>query len=87
LAELRERWGDKWPSEIAHVYAWTGNPDAAFEWLDKAVAIDEEGISSSRQTMLLNPLHQDPRWQAYLEKLGISDAQLADINLEVKLPR
>lgn len=86
LTELRDRWGEQWPSEIAHVYAWTGNPDAAFEWLDKAVAIDEEGLSASRQTMLLKPLHHDPRWQAYLEKLGISDAQLADIKLEVKLP-
>lgn len=60
LAVLRERWGDQWPSEIAHVYAWTGDPDAAFEWLDKAVAIDEEGIGTSRRNMLLNPLHQDP---------------------------
>jgi tetratricopeptide (TPR) repeat protein len=86
LAELRERWGDQWPSEIAHVYAWTGNPDAAFEWLDKAVAMDEGGIRESRQVMLLDPLHDDPRWQAYLERLGISDAQLANIELEVKPP-
>jgi len=85
MTELRERWGDQWPSEVAHVYAWTGNPDAAFEWLDKAVAIDEGGIRESRQVMLLNPLHQDPRWQAYLEKLGVSDAQLAEIKLQVKL--
>jgi len=86
MTELRGRWGDQWPSEIAHVYAWTGNPDAAFEWLDKAVAIDEGGIRESRQVMLLNPLHQDPRWQVFLEKLGVSDAQLEKIKLEVKLP-
>lgn len=35
--------------------------------------------------MLLNPLHQDPRWQDYLQRRGISDAQLAGIELEVKL--
>jgi hypothetical protein len=86
FTELRERWGDQWPSEIAHVYAWTGNPDAAFQWLDKAIAINEGGIMSSRQVELLNPLHQDPRWQVYLEQLGISDVQLASIKLEVKLP-
>ena len=41
---------------------------------------------NSRQVELLNPLHQDPRWQVYLEQLGISDDQLASIKLGVKLP-
>ena len=41
---------------------------------------------NSRKIALLNSLHQDPRWQKYLEQLGISDAQLANIELELKLP-
>jgi TolB-like protein/Flp pilus assembly protein TadD len=86
FTELRDRWGNVWPSEIAHVYAWTGNPDAAFEWLDKAVSMAEGGIMNSRQVALLDPLHEDPRWQTYLEQLGITDAQLANIKLDVKLP-
>ena len=80
--ELRDRYGEQWPSEIAHVYAWTGDHDAAFEWLDKAVAINEGGIGLSRQELWLNPLHNDPRWQAYLEKIGVSDAQVAAIDYE-----
>ena len=79
---FRSEYGDIWPSEIAHVYAWIGDHDAAFEWLDKAVAMNEGGITNSRQVQWLKPLHSDPRWQPYLEKIGISDAQIAQIAFE-----
>ncbi|HEY5774987.1 MAG TPA: tetratricopeptide repeat protein [Xanthomonadales bacterium] len=82
FTELRERYGKQWPSEIAHVYAWTGDQDAAFEWLDKAVAMNEGGIGLSRQELWLTPLHDDPRWQVFLEKIGVSDAQVATIDFE-----
>ncbi len=86
FAELRERWGSRWPSEIAHVYAWTGDPDAAFEWLDTAVAQNEDGLSEQFPHLLLEPLHSDPRWAAFRERTGTSEAQLAAIQFEVKLP-
>ena len=82
LQELIDRYGEQWPSEIAHVYAWTGNHDAAFEWLDKAIAIKEGGIGASRQVPWLTPLHDDPRWQVFLEKIGVSDAQAATIDFD-----
>jgi tetratricopeptide (TPR) repeat protein len=82
LTELQDQYGEQWPSEIAHVHAWAGNLDAAFKWLDKAVAMNEGGIGTSRQVPWLNPLHNDPRWQVYLEKIGVSDAQVAEINFE-----
>jgi len=85
--ELRERWGDQWPSEIAHVYAWTGNADAAFEWLDRAVAQNEEGLLQQFYTTFYSPIHDDPRWQAFLEETGTSAAQLAAIEFEVTLPQ
>ena len=78
FTELRERQGEQWPSEIAHVYARTGDHDAAFE----VVAMNEGGIGESRMVLWLNPLHNDPRWQAYLEKIGVSDAQVAAIDYE-----
>jgi len=40
LNELLERWGDQWPSEIAMVYAWSGDKDAAFQWLDKEIDVN-----------------------------------------------
>lgn len=83
FGQLREEYGERWPSEIAHVYAWTGAADGAFEWLDRALRVGEAGLPASRDLLLLEPLHDDPRWQAWLERVGISDAQLDEIRREV----
>jgi hypothetical protein len=84
LAELAERWGGQWPSEVAHVYAWTGDADRAFEWLQKSVD-GEEGAFSPIDP-LLGPLHEDPRWQPILESIGKSAEQLGAIEFSVTLP-
>jgi len=85
FSELRERWGEQWPSEVAHVYAWTGDADAAFEWLDRAVAQNEPGLNEQFRRVFYAPLHDDPRWQAFLEQTGTSEEQLAAIEFEVTL--
>jgi len=87
LLELRERWGEQWPSEIAHVYAWTGDADAAFEWLDRAVAQNEPGLNEQFQAEFYAPIHDDLRWQAFREQTGTSEEQLAAIDFEVTLPQ
>jgi hypothetical protein len=80
LDELIELWRDKWPSEVAHVYAWTGEMDLAFEWLAK----NEGGFDPHEP--LLGPLKNDPRWLPLLESIGRSPAQLDAIEFEVTLP-
>jgi TolB-like protein/cytochrome c-type biogenesis protein CcmH/NrfG len=85
--ELRDTWGERWPSEVAHVYAWIGDADAAFEWLDRGVLQNEDGLGSQYLRPLLAPLDDDPRWTAFLERTGTSDAQLAAIEFEVTLPQ
>ena len=85
LGELAERWGDQWPSEVAHVLAWTGDAEGAFEWLQKSIT-EEEGAFNPVEP-LLGPLHADPRWQAMLERIGKSAGQLDSIAFEVTLPR
>ena len=86
FTELRENWGDEWPSEIAHVYAWIGDNDAAFEWLDKAVIDNEEGLYQQYFQPLLNSLHDDPRWEQFREKTVGSSAEMAAIPFVVNLP-
>jgi tetratricopeptide (TPR) repeat protein len=87
FSELRERWGNRWPSEVAHVYAWIGDPDAAFEWLDKAVDQNEDGLNTQFLRMFYTSVHDDPRWQAFREQTGTSEEQLAAIEFEVTLPQ
>jgi tetratricopeptide (TPR) repeat protein len=84
--KLRERWGEQWPSEVAHVYAWTGDADAAFDWLSKAVDLNEDGLYQQYYQPLLKTLHDDPRWAAFRDRTIGSEARLAEIEFEVKLP-
>jgi tetratricopeptide (TPR) repeat protein len=86
FAELRDRWGEQWPSEVAHVYAWIGEADAAFEWLDKAVEQNEDGLSEQFDNEYFVSLHDDPRWVEFRERTGSSQAQLDKIKFKVKLP-
>ncbi len=84
FAELRERWGERWPIEIAHVYAWIGDADEVFYWLEKELEVN--GLSGVMVDNFFTSLHDDPRWQPLLEKGGVSADQLAAIEFKVTLP-
>jgi adenylate cyclase len=84
FTELRERWGERWPIEIAHVYAWIGDADEVFSWLEKELEIN--GLSGVMVDNFFTSLHDDPRWQPLMEKGGVSADQLAAIEFEVTLP-
>ena len=56
-------------------------------WLDRSVAIRDPGNAAALTDALFEPVHDDPRWTAYLRKIGYAPEQLATIELEVKLPQ
>ena len=84
FAELRERWGDRWPIEIAHVYAWVGDTDEVFTWLEKEFEVN--GLGGVMVDNFFTNQRDDPRWQPLLEKAGVSADQLAAIDFNVTLP-
>lgn len=87
MSELQGRWGEEWPSEIAMVYAWIGDKNAAFEWLEKEIEVNGTyGWTQIPQNPQLRNLHDDPRWQALLTRVGVSAKQLASIEFKVALP-
>ncbi len=77
--QLVTGWGELMPTEIAHVYAWIGDKDTAFEWLTKAVQDEEEGLSTQFQRPLLTSLHDDPRWDTFLERSKTSRRHLQGV--------
>lgn len=85
LEKLVELWRDQWPSEVAHVYAWTGETDLAFEWLARTASQESGGFDPHEP--LLGPLRNDPRWLPLLESIGKSPAQLDAIAFHVTLPK
>jgi serine/threonine-protein kinase len=56
--------------QIAEVYAWRGERDKAFEWLERALVQNDGGLTSFRMDPLLASLRGDARYQALLEKMG-----------------
>ncbi len=80
LEALTDGWGDQWPSEVAQVHAFRGDVDAAFEWLERDFAVaGAAGWGEWRLMHLYENLHDDPRWEAFLARVGASDEQLAAI--------
>ena len=59
------------PFQIATVYAWLGEPDQAFLWLNRAVAEYDGGLMDLRLDPLLRGLHADPRFGSLLARLHL----------------
>jgi tetratricopeptide (TPR) repeat protein len=56
---------------IAAVYAFRSQRDEAFKWLDRAYAQREGNVAFTNLDPLLKNLHGDPRYAAFLKKIGL----------------
>ncbi len=56
--------------QIAEVYAWRGEKDKAFEWLERAYRQQDGGLADLRADLQLVPLRSDPRYVAMLRRLN-----------------
>ena len=57
--------------QIAGVYAFRGEIDLAFEWLNNAYDNRDAGLPFMLRERLFANLHDDPRWEAFLDKMGL----------------
>jgi TolB-like protein/class 3 adenylate cyclase len=71
---------------IACVYAFRGDADQAFEWLDKALEYHDPRLTDIVTENLFDKIHSDPRWLPFLRKIGKAPDQLAKIKFNVTLP-
>lgn len=74
------------PYNIAYDYAYCGEADLAFDWLDKAVEVQDPGLNDIVAYPLFDKVHADPRWLPFLRKIGHAPEQLAKIKFTVTLP-
>ncbi|MGB6641276.1 MAG: tetratricopeptide repeat protein, partial [Thermoanaerobaculia bacterium] len=72
LDELIETWGAQTAYQIAEIHAFQGDPDQAFEWLERAYAERDPGTAETRVDPLLIGLQDDPRWPAFLRKMRLA---------------
>jgi TolB-like protein/DNA-binding winged helix-turn-helix (wHTH) protein/Tfp pilus assembly protein PilF len=59
--------------QIAEVYAFRGEADRVFEWLERAYAQHDSGFSIMKGDPLLANLGRDPRYAAFLKKMRLLD--------------
>jgi TolB-like protein len=59
--------------QIAAVYAWRGEKDQAFDWLDRAYDQHDAGMPRLRYDPTLASLHDDPRFAALVKKMGLTE--------------
>jgi len=72
LAEMLNGQNDLHPFEIAQAYAFRGESDEAFKWLDRAYAQkDSGGLPFIKSDPLFKKLESDPRYKAFLKKMNL----------------
>ena len=76
LAELIGKYGETAAYQIAEVYAYRGDNDKAFEWLERARRQRDPGLAGLHKDPLLENIRADSRWNPLLHTMGLADDQL-----------
>jgi TolB-like protein/Tfp pilus assembly protein PilF len=71
LDELIAKYAHDWAFQIAEVYAWRGEPDKAFEWLERAYVQRDAGFAVFKSDPTLKSLWPEARFAAMLKKVGL----------------
>ena len=64
LTKLKAHGGDSAAYQYAAIYAQWGNRAKALEWLETAWRLRDSGLENLKVDPLLDPLRQEPRFQA-----------------------
>jgi hypothetical protein len=70
LAEAIRQNATDWPQGIASVYAFRGEKDRAFEWLERAYEARDYYMKGDP---LFKNLESDSRYKAFLRKLNLPE--------------
>jgi len=85
LEELADKHAQDAASNVAEIHAFRNETEPAFAWLKRAEENNSTDLTGVNVNRLFASLHDDPRWQDLLERLGYSEAQLASISFDVKM--
>jgi len=74
LAELRRKWGSRFPTELAEIYAYRGETERALAALDAASVAGDPAVNSIRVDSYFKPLETDRRYRALLQRLNLAQS-------------
>jgi TolB-like protein len=74
LAQMLKSVADRYPFQIAQVYAFRGETDEALKWLDRAyVQKDGGGLPIIKSDPVFKKFEGDPRYKAFLRKMNLPE--------------
>jgi tetratricopeptide (TPR) repeat protein len=73
LARLLSQHANDGGYQIAQVYAYRGEVDRAFEWLNRAYLQHDPGLLWFKTDLKLKSLRNDPRYALLLKKLNLPE--------------
>jgi serine/threonine protein kinase/Tfp pilus assembly protein PilF len=73
LRQLVEAHGRDYAFQVAEIHGLRGEIDASFEWLERAYAERDFGLTELRSNRSFRALHGDPRWRALMVKMGFDE--------------
>jgi len=71
--KMIDEYSQSWPFGLVLTYAWHGDHDQAFEWLDTAYEQNDAYMTQLIFNPWLAPLHDDPRWEVILDRMGLME--------------
>jgi TolB-like protein/DNA-binding winged helix-turn-helix (wHTH) protein/Flp pilus assembly protein TadD len=71
LAGLIAKYGTDADYQIAQVYAYRGQSDKSFDWLERAYKQRDAGLPDIKTDPLLKNLRRDPRYAEFLKKMRL----------------
>ena len=66
-----DSYGNTHWSSIAEIYAFRGELDNAFKWLDIAFEQSDNSLIEAINEPTFSNLHNDPRWLIFLDKMKL----------------
>jgi tetratricopeptide (TPR) repeat protein len=71
LADLIAKYDTNADYQIAQVYAYRGESDKSFEWLERAYKQRDAGLADIKTDPLFKNLRHDPRFTEFLKKMRL----------------
>jgi serine/threonine-protein kinase len=87
LAELTTKDRNVMAYQVAEVYAWRGETDKAFEWLQISLDNHDTGLLSLLIDPLMRTLRHDSRYSEMLSKVGLPPSEGVAVNISSVTPQ
>jgi tetratricopeptide (TPR) repeat protein len=73
LETLKAQYADAAAYQVAEAYAYRGEKDLAFAWLDRAYRQRDPGMFRVKTDLLFKDVRSDPRYKALLRKMNLPE--------------